>query len=448
MADEVLELDEIDATPTKRLFIDILTRDVTVKHCILDLIDNSVDAYIRNDLTDRREIKLHISKNEFQISDNCGGIEYNFLKENVFRFGAEIFQSEKPTLGVYGIGLKRAILKIGRIIRMETDDGVKFCNFDLNVDEWEQTNIWKIPLHSSDSQTHSAGSDKYTKIIINDLYDHIQEKFDLDSFINEMIKSIHITYAYFILNNIDFYVNDYKIEPYILEVRSDDQYQPVKIKESFDDVEIEITCYIDPRKTRTTKELGQRGWNIFCNKRLILVEDTSSTTGWTGDKAELPKYHNLYHDFRGVVFLHSDDPSKLPLNTSKSGIDEETPIYDYIRNLMIKTARPIIDYLSKKYDEEVANLDMIEEKLDEEIIEEEEEKDVEIRLISLEKIDAGSIFKAPVKQEPKVKLVNISYKKPETLVKKVKKSIEARSNKEIGEDTFDYYVDLEGIENE
>ena len=447
MADENLELDEIDATPTKRLFIDILTRDITVKHCILDLVDNSVDAYIRNDLTERREIKLHISKNEFRISDNCGGIEYNFLKENVFRFGAEIFQREKPTLGVYGIGLKRAILKIGRIIKMETDDGIKFCNFDLNIDEWEQTNIWKIPLHSSDSQTDSPNSDKYTKIIINDLYDNIQEKFDLESFINEMKKSIHITYSFFILNNIDFYVNDYKIEPYILEVRSDDQYQPVKINESYDDIDIEIICYIDPRKTRTTLELGQRGWNIFCNKRLILVEDISPTTGWTGDKAELPKYHSIYNDFRGIVFLQSADPSKLPLNTSKSGIDEETPIYDYVRNLMIKTARPLIDYLSKKYDEERTNLDVIEEKMEDEDNKEENEDD-EITFVSLDEINVGSTFKAPVKKEPKIKFVNISYKKPESLVKNVKKSIDARSNKLVGEKTFDYFVDLEGIEDE
>ncbi|MCK4476817.1 MAG: ATP-binding protein [Methanophagales archaeon] len=126
MATEEMKEDKIEAIPTKRLFIDILTRDISVRACILDLIDNSVDAYIRNELSVRREIRLNISKDEFEIFDNCGGIEYNFLKTTVFRFGADIIERDKPTLGIYGIGLKRAILKIGKTILMETDDGNKY----------------------------------------------------------------------------------------------------------------------------------------------------------------------------------------------------------------------------------------------------------------------------------------------------------------------------------
>jgi hypothetical protein len=35
---------EVDATPTKSLVIDMLTRDVDLDKAIIDLIDNSVDA--------------------------------------------------------------------------------------------------------------------------------------------------------------------------------------------------------------------------------------------------------------------------------------------------------------------------------------------------------------------------------------------------------------------
>jgi hypothetical protein len=98
MIDKDMKTDKIEAIPTKRLFIDILTRDISVRACILDLIDNSVDAYIRNELSERREIRLNISEDEFEIFDNCGGIEYNFLKTTVFRFGADIIEKDKPTL--------------------------------------------------------------------------------------------------------------------------------------------------------------------------------------------------------------------------------------------------------------------------------------------------------------------------------------------------------------
>lgn len=213
MTNNKLDADLINAMPTKTLFIDILTRDVTVKDCIFDLIDNSVDAYVRNGLQERREIKVNISKDEFVIYDNCGGIEYNFLKESVFRFGVERLTGDKPTLGVYGIGLKRAILKLGKSIHMETDDGIKHCELDLDVTKWVKDEEWTIPFESVDSKL-SLDREHYTKITIKDLYEYVRDKFDLDSFINTVEESIHITYTIFISENIDFYVNGAKIKPF------------------------------------------------------------------------------------------------------------------------------------------------------------------------------------------------------------------------------------------
>jgi len=442
--------DVIDTTPTKRLFIKILTRDISVKACILDLIDNSVDAYIRNEETERRKIRLDISKDEFKIFDNCGGIEYNFLKNTVFRFGADI-ERDKPTLGIYGIGMKRAILKMGKKILMETDDGKSYSKIDLDVNKWRKSNNWEIPFEHFEDSRLSPDEKPYTKIVVTDLYDNIVEKFNLDSFINSVREAIHVTYAFFITKNIDFYLNnDVKIEPFVIEARSDELYKPTKHQENFEGVDFEIICFIDPKEGRTKKELGKRGWNIFFNKRLLLAEDTTGITGWTGAKEDLPKYHQIYNEFRGIVFISSVDPSRLPLNTSKTGLDTETSIYDYIRNKMIRTSRPLINYLSKKYNEEKDTLDEIEEKVvaEEESETVEKEEAVEANYVPLDEIEVGSEFKAPEKQKPKIKMSNIYYKRPEKLVKKVKQNLKAYSLKEVGEKTFDYYVDLEEIENE
>ena len=450
MADEQGRIDEIDTTPTKRLFINIQTRDISVKACILDLIDNSVDAYIRNDISDRREIRLNISKGEFKIFDNCGGIEYNFLKTKVFRLGADILERGKPTLGIYGIGMKRAILKMGKKILMETDDGNTYCKIQFDVDEWFRSDDWKIPFEYFNSRL-SPGEKPYTKIVVTDLYENIKKKFDLDSFVNSIREAIHITYTFFIMDNIDFYVNeDVKIEPFVIEARCDDKYKPTKDQGSFEGVDFEVICFIDPRKGRTTRELGKRGWNVFCNRRLILAEDTTDITGWSGAKEDLPNYHPIYNEFRGIVFIDSEDPSKLPLNTSKTGLDTETTRYDYIRNKMIRTARPLIDYLSGKYDEEKDTLDEIEEKVQvtEKKGETSEEDTAKANYVPLDKIEVGSEFKAPEKPKPKIKMSTINYKRPEKLVKKVKQSLGVTTNKEVGEKTFDYYIDLEEIDDE
>ncbi len=442
--------DVIDARPMKRLFIKILSRDISVKACILDLIDNSVDAYIRNRETERREIRLNISKNEFEILDNCGGIEYNFLKNTVFRFGADI-KRDKPTLGIYGIGMKRAIFKMGKKILMETDDGKSYSKIYLDVDEWCESDNWEIPFeHFKDSRL-SPSEKPYTKIVVKDLYDNIVEKFNLDSFISSIKEAIHITYAFFITEYIDFYLNDdVKIKPFVIRARSDELYKPTKYQENFEGVFFEIICFIDPTEGRTTKELGKRGWNIFFNKRLILAEDTTGITGWTGAKEDLPKYHSIFNEFRGIVFISSEDPSRLPLNTSKTGLDTETSIYDHIRNKMIKTSRPLINYLSRKYHEEKSSLDEIEEKVATEEITEigEEEKAGEAKYVPLDKIEAGSKFNAPPKSKPEIEMRTIKYKRSKKLVEKVKHNLKAFSLKEVGEKTFDYYVDIEEIENE
>ena len=448
MAAEEMKTDKIATTPTKRLFIDILTKDISVKDCILDLIDNSVDSYIWNEIPERREIRLDISKEKFEIFDTCGGINRDFLKTEVFRFGADI-ERYKPTLGIYGIGMKRAMLKLGKTIAMETDDKQNYCKILWNVDEWSDSDDWDIPFEYGDSRL-TSDEKGYTKIIVKDLYEAIKNKFDLDSFINEIETSIRLTYTFFIeKNDIDFYVNSTAVtEPYLGSVRV--QYDPTKVKDSYNGVKFEIICFIDPHEgQRIKKEPGKRGWNVFCNKRLILAEDTTEITGWSGERAELSKYHPIYNEFRGLVFIQSEDPSKLPLNTSKTGLDIDSPTYEYIRNKMIQTAKPFITYLSQKYNEDKTTLDEIDNKVqNREIGIEEEDSVIQVRNLRLDEIDERSMFKVPEKPKPTIKMTRITYKKPKKMVDKVKKYLEVRTNEEVGEETFDYFVDLEEIEDE
>ena len=80
----------IDAEPTKALFIDMLTRDIALIPSIIDLADNSTDG-ARNLRGERSYeglwVRLNISKNKFQVSDNCGGIPVEVARKYAFRFG-------------------------------------------------------------------------------------------------------------------------------------------------------------------------------------------------------------------------------------------------------------------------------------------------------------------------------------------------------------------------
>jgi hypothetical protein len=135
--------DVVNASPTKTFFLEMFTRDITLEDAILDLIDNAIDALSRTrniDLSvyyskgngtpplpveENREnltpakIDVSYSNDTFKIVDNCGGISYQDAQEEVFRFG-RISARENLGLSVYGVGLKRAIFKLGKKITVES----------------------------------------------------------------------------------------------------------------------------------------------------------------------------------------------------------------------------------------------------------------------------------------------------------------------------------------
>ncbi|MEK0337375.1 MAG: ATP-binding protein [Nitrosopumilus sp.] len=428
----------IIAEPTKTLFIDVLTQDVELLDCVLDLIDNSIDSYTRNDYTEPRQISLKIDKHGFEIFDTCGGISLDTLVNDAFKFGVDEVKRDKPTLGLYGIGMKRALFKMGKEIYLETDNGETHSILNLDINTWQTSKQWEMEFEHEASSLN--GDLPYTNIKVNSLYPETIEFFDLVKFVNDLNTKVEITYSKFITKGIEIDVNDKSLVPFPLEVRYDDNYKPARHIEVYNDVNIDIICGITPgTKKRTEYEVGRRGWNVFCNDRLILVDDQSERTGWTGKNGMLPKRHQIFNEFFGFVFISSNNPAKLPLNTSKTGLHTSSPIYYYILDKMISTAKPVTKYLAKKYSTPKSESDAIEDDIQSTAQEKSDSTNV-----SVSDLATDTKFVAPVREANP--LSTITYKKPKSLVEKVKKHIGVKNNKAVGSETFDYYTILEGIE--
>ena len=62
--------------------------------------------------------KIMATPEEFSITDNCGGIPRDLAINKAFRLGRSIEDLERDkdiaTIGIYGIGMKRALFKMGR----------------------------------------------------------------------------------------------------------------------------------------------------------------------------------------------------------------------------------------------------------------------------------------------------------------------------------------------
>jgi len=160
---------------------------------------------------------------------------------------------------------------------------------------------------------------------------------------------------------------------------------------------------------------------------------------WDGYRSTIPRYHNQYASFRGYVFFESDNAELLPWNTTKTGVDTDSPIYQGIQLEMINMMRPIMDFLNALKDSKGEN----------------DEKDSEIekivlsaKVMKMEEIQTYTkIFVSPkiqIKKERRADLVTISYSKSKKEAETVKESLGAKSWREVGEKTFEYYLKMEG----
>ena len=79
----------IQGNPTKAFFIEMITRDISIKDAILDLLDNSIDGAnaIKPNSYKGLYIDITINGKEFVVKDNCGGFSLEIAKRYAFRFG-------------------------------------------------------------------------------------------------------------------------------------------------------------------------------------------------------------------------------------------------------------------------------------------------------------------------------------------------------------------------
>ena len=438
--------------PTKKLFIDVLTRDISIRDCIFDLLDNAVDSYTRNRLSETRHVRVNFTSERFEIMDECGGIRKDQLLNEVFRFGLLDLSVKAETIGVYGIGLKRSIFKIGRNILLETDDGRDYCKLEIGVDEWiEDDKNWDIELTET-SGSRLNGSKPYTLLRITDLRDEAKDLFDSPLFETTLKETASIYYSLYISNSeVQFFINDEELPGFEIKIRASEDYRPVRYRETYGDVRLEIICWLDvsdAEEKRKRREKGKIGWNVYMNKRLVILDDTSPDTGWRGTKPYLPRYHPIFYQFVGIVFLSTDQPYKLPVNTSKNNFNTESRIYQHLIIRMCDVARPLIDYLADKYERTKRRMDITERTAVEDIKNDTDEQSKHLKESTLADAEYVEEFiPPPMVERPKIAETTIRYRKAKERVELVKKILDVASNWEVGSETFEYFWDGQGLDD-
>lgn len=443
----VVENEIISGKPSKEFFINMITRDLSIIDCILDLIDNSVDkavdkckADVMKTLTNEgatgslegMNVWIKISPKEFIIQDNCGGISIKEAREIVFRFGNPEIRRVIGGLSVYGIGMKRAFFRLGHEINMHSITDHEWWKTKIDVEEWKNKGDDDWSFKFTETGTNNTIELPGTIIKITNLRDEILPYFKLISFQQQLRHKIGMTYALFIKAGLSIYLNDNLIEMMLPSYGFEEKITPARKMISYDSVDILIIAGVTGREDRTP-----RGWYIFCNGRMVLEADQSEDTGWgTG---LLPKWHTKFGHFVGYVYFRSDDVRKLPWTTTKQKLVVDSQLYQAALKEMQIQSRPVLDFLSNMYPGEVVAEGLIER----EVLEKTQNRPI----IDIPKLD--SVFFVNMKedkQKAENRLVSIQYKKRKKeidLIKSCDKKLKWATNKEIGEYTFDYFIDRE-----
>ena len=359
-------------SPTKEFFVGMLTRDIELNDAILDLLDNCLDGVVRQKKgIDRRNAPdyyqgfyshITISKDSFIIEDNCGGIPRDVAEKYAFRMGrsSEKVDDDLPTVGIYGIGMKRAIFKIGKSAIVTTRNNNSLYQVTIPED-WATSEEWDFPINELDSsETLSYGG---TRIEIANINTGIAQTWDsedkLTRFIDILIKNIQQSYSFIINKGFVIEINGEVISPLPLEILFDESaktsvIQPFLYKQTFDDVSVSLAVgfYAPPPspdeiddENAMKRSSADAGWTIVCNDRVVLYNDKSHLTGW--GEAGVPQYHTQFIGIRGIVIFESNSPQNLPMTTTKRGIDTSSSVYAAVKDRMRQGLKLFTDYTNR-----------------------------------------------------------------------------------------------------
>lgn len=409
------DLGEARANPTKAFFVRMLTRDISIEDCILDLIDNSVDAAWETEggghpglesstRLSPFEIRLEIQPDSFSIKDNCGGLDLHTAKETAFNFGNTQLNAHTDStlsVGVYGIGMKRAIFKLGAKAEIKStyqaSQELESFRVSIDTDKWldDDSSTWGFPITST-----PASSQTGLAIRVESLTAEVASVFSTDSFINTLRRTIARDYMLPLGHGLTIYVNGLEVEGAPMTLMESAEFAP--FHETFQDNGVSYTIIAgmaeppsqDSEPDNQSNRKTESGWNVFCNGRSVLNNDTTSASGWgtTG----VPRWHPQYNGFKGYVFFTASNPALLPMTTTKRHVDESSLIYRKALGKMAGPAKTWVEYTNRRKERQS----------------EAKNKESEATPAPISSLKKNKKLGVPKLGQKRVKMVNISFLKP------------------------------------
>ena len=443
-----------NASATRGFFVDMLVRDISVDGAILDLIDNAVDAasnHARNqamkDNLEGYRIEVEIHTDRFTIQDNCGGISIETARNYAFRFGRPQGFTPQTQIGQFGIGMKRAIFRIGKNFKIDSSTDKDRFVVSVDVDQWRENEgeEWTFPMSIENEVSSEAG----TIVEVRNLHSSVAQLFSQENYPNRMRNEAKERYEQFSKQGLEIVLNSEpaNMPPYELLSGSGiiPENREYVLETDGRPVNVRSIAGIGPLRRPVTES----GWYVYCNGRLVVKADRTELTGWgTNDpdsEEGSPAWHPQYNRFRGFVFFSSEYPMALPWTTTKTEIDETADVY---RNALQR-----MQSIIKQYASFTNNLKQEREIFDEEngsTVQPIQDALTEASLTTVGVIPQGK-FTVPdrnkVESSPPIpaslQTTSIQFRAEISRVEEIKKALHLSTNRQVGERAFDYLYEEE-----
>lgn len=337
--------DTAQASPTKQFFVSMLTRDISLADAILDLLDNCLDGAMRlkhgNEVDySKHFVSIQIAEDHFSIADNCGGIPRDVAINYAFKMGRDSDDdrdSDAETIGMYGVGMKRAIFKMGRNALVRTRHGDDMFEVPI-TSQWLEAKNWDpLPINEP-TETKERLDEAGTTIYVTDLYEGVSRHFSNGGFMNDVSTAISEHFTTFIQWGLKVSLNGTPMKavpvqvlvsteegspaPYVYQATIDEVLVSISVGlntgKSLDDDDEDDTGFERDRSSVTA------GWTVLCNDRAVIVGDKSRLTGW-GDG--IPLYHPQFAMITGIIEFRSKHADKLPVTTTKRALDTSSNVW-------------------------------------------------------------------------------------------------------------------------
>lgn len=334
----------------------VLTKDITALESIFELIDNAVDAardrllaspdlerdkYGLPSRYDGYKVEIRLRANSLVFADNCAGIPKTVLMDRAFVIGA--MSNHAYGIGRFGIGLKRALFRLGTQYRLYTDTGefravMSFRDAHLKGGDLELFALQRASLGAP-----------MTVIRISQLRDRVRHEFDAEAWRAALPTVLSKRYGRYVAKGLTISVNKSEIEPFGPGFRS---YKDVKPTSESTVGPNGVSIYIDTgmheryrikgeddySKTEVGSLTDEFGWYFVCNDRIVEIATHTPNLGWK------TRWHQEYYGFVGWAYFVAEDPEHLPWDTKKTTIDPHSPAFRAIADRLQVFAE---DYKSK-----------------------------------------------------------------------------------------------------